>query len=245
MIKPNKNTPVARCVEMAEYTGHMLGKFVDRPRLIEMGGRMRDGGGSLEAAERACEAQERALTLLRIDVDYENYMSDQRVRRTRKQVEIHDGRRDGRVAAQVFVDGSLDFSRIQGAKQIDAMRSLEARIATMQDIWPEAKDELAAITLHRVRYADAIAARDEGVRKHKDLLANRNAVKERFLSLYSEIVSLVEAEFPRDPVTQRLFFLDAHEPRRAQAGDGSDDGYELPGEEQPGAPGAEPPATKP
>jgi hypothetical protein len=233
MIMPGKNTPVARCDEMSEYTEHMLAKFADNPRLAALIPRLSAGRGALEAADVAYRRELRALTRLRIDVDFENYVSDRRVGRTRKLVEMHDGRRGGRIAAQILPDGSLDFSRIQGAKQIDAMRSLEARLAAAQDIWPEAVSELADIAVHRMRYTSAVAARDEGLRRAKDLRPARDAARERFLHVYAEIVSLVEAEFPRDRVTQELFFLDARE----RSGRPSED---EPGDELPDEPGDEP-----
>jgi hypothetical protein len=234
MISPNKKTPVDRCMEMAWYTEHMLAKFPDNPRLAVLIERLRAGGGALENAELAYTSEFRVLMRLRIDVDFENYLSDRRVRRTRKLVEMHDGRRGGRLAELILSDGSLDFSRIQGAKQIGAMRSLEARLANVQDIWPEAANERADITLHRTRHATAIAARDEGLRRLKDLRTARDAAKERFLQLYAEIISLVEAEFPRDRATQELFFLDAYE----KSGRPSEDGESgEPGEDLPGEPG--------
>ena len=234
MIKPDQKTPVARCQELGLYTEHMLGKFPDNPRLAALVPRMREGNGALEAAELAYRSEQRALTRLRIDVDFENYVSDRRVRRTRKAVEMHDGRRGGRIAAQVLSDGSLDFSRIQGAKQIEAMRSLEARLLAAQDIWPEAVTEMADIANHRMRYAAAIAARDEGLRRVKDLRTARNAAKERFLQTYAEVVSLVAAEFPRDRSTLELFFLDAYE-RSGRSSGGSDEGEgdDLPDDELP------------
>jgi len=236
MITPNEKTSVDRCQELGLYTEHMLGKFPDNPRLAALVARMRAGNGAFEAAERAYRSELRTLMRLRIDVDFENYLSDRRVRRTRKAVEMHDGRRGGRIAAEIMPAGSLDFSRIRGAKQIDEMRSLEARLAAAQDIWPEAGNELGDIAQHRIRYATAIAARDEGLRRAKDLRLARDAAKERFLQLYAEIVSLVEAEFPRDRVTLELFFLDAYEKSGRSSEDGESD---EPGEDLPGEPGDE------
>jgi hypothetical protein len=241
MRLPDQSTPVERCLEMAWYTEHMLGKFPENPRLAALSQRMGAGAKTLEAAELAYALGLHNLVRLRLDVDFEDYRSDRRVRRTRKQVEIHDGRQGGRVASQVFPSGSLDFSRLQGARQIEEMRTLESRVAAAQDIWPEAAAELADLTLHRTRHAAAIEARDAGVRQAKDLRTARNAAKERFIALYTECVNLVAAEFPRDRETQRLFFLDARprRPRRARPGDG--DGLPAdPIEDAPEEPIAEP-----
>lgn len=239
MSLPDKTTPVSRCLDMALYTEQMLAKFPDRPRLSELIPRLRAGSGALESAELAYTGELRVLMRLRIDVDFENYLSDRRVRRTRKLVEMHDGRRGGRIAALIMPGRSLDFSRIQGARQIDEMRSLEARLAATQDVWPEAVGELGDIAQHRMRYAGALTARDEGLRRVKDLRTSRDAVKERFVLLFAEIASLVEAEFPRDRQTRDLFFLDA----RARSGRTSEDGGagepdpELPGEPEDDLPG--------
>lgn len=233
MILPTKNTPVRRCLDMALYTEQMLAKFPDHPRLAEQVPRLRAGSSALESAELAYAGELRVLMRLRIDVDFENYLSDRRVRRTRKLVEMHDGRRGGRLAAQILPDGSLDFSRIQGARQIDEMRSLEARLAATQDVWPEAAGELGDVAQHRMRYSIALTARDEGLRRVKDLRTARDAARERFVLLFAEIASLIAAEFPRDRQTQDLFFLDA----RVRSGRPSEDGAgdELPGE-LPGEP---------
>jgi hypothetical protein len=237
MIMPNKQTAVSRCLDLALHTEQMLAKFLENPRLATLIPRIRTGGLGLEEADRACAGELRVLMRLRIDVSYENYVSDRRVRRTRKLVEMHDGRRGGRIAAQIMPDGSLDFSRIQGTKQIEAMRSLEARLAAAQDIWPEALSELGDITAHRMRYGAAVAARDEGLRRVKDLITARHAAKERFLQLYTEIVSLVEAEFPRDRETQELFFLDARDRTGRPSEDGEDDELrDEPGDELPDEP---------
>jgi hypothetical protein len=240
MRLPNMLTPVSKCMELSDHSMYMLAKFPENPRLAELSRRMGEGGQALEDAQRLYEREQRAQIRLRIDVSFEDHVSDARIRRTRKLIEIDDGRRGGRIASQVFPAGSLDFTRIQGATQVDAMRQLEARLAAAQDIWPEAAAELAAITAHRQRYATALAARDQGNRRIKDLRTARDATKERFVHLYAEIVSLVSAEFPRDRATVALFFLDAsvRRPGRARPGDGDEQPDEPDaGPDEPGEPG--------
>jgi hypothetical protein len=238
MIMPNRDTPVPRCLELALYTEHMLGKFPENPRLVVLSARMREGGGALEAAHLAHENEYRVLERMRIDVDFENYLSDARVRRTRKMVELEDGHAGGRIASQVFSAGSLDMSRIQGARQIEAMRTLELRLLNVQDIWPGAAAELAEIVVRRSRYSAALDAREACKRRIVELRLARDAVKERFLQLYAEIASLVQAEFPRDRKTQELFFRDAYERRPAATPDdlGEDDepAGDVPGDEPAG-----------
>jgi hypothetical protein len=234
MIMPNRDTPVPRCLELARYTEHMLGKFPDNPRLVALSARMREGSGALEAAHLAHESEYRVLERVRIDVDFENYLSDARVRRTRKLVELEDGQAGGRIASQVLSAGSLDMSRIQGARQIEAMRMLELRLRNVQDLWPGAAAELAEIVAYRTRYGAALDAREACLRRIQQLRLARDSVKERFLRLYAEIASLVQAEFPRDRRTQELFFRDAYERRPAATpGDGADDEPtgDVPGDE--------------
>jgi hypothetical protein len=222
MITPDEQTSVSRCLELALYAEQMLGQLADSPRLAALIPRIHAGAGALMDAERAYARELRVLMWLRIDVRFEDYLSDQRVRRTRRMVEMHDGR-GGCIAAQIMPEGWLDFSRIQGARQIEAMRALEARLAAAQDIWPEATSELAAIAAHRIRYTRAITARERGLRRVHDLLTAREAAREQFLQLYAEIASLVEAELPRDREAKGRFFLDARERSALPSDDGEGD----------------------
>jgi hypothetical protein len=229
MIMPNRNTPVQRCVELAQYTEHMLRKFPDNARLILLAGRVGEGGGALEAAHRAYEDEQRVLALRRIDVDYENYLADASVRRMRKLLEVVD-RRGGRIMSQVFPAGFPDVSRIQGARQVAAMSLLEVRLQGVQDLWPDAAVELAELVVRRTTYSDALDARKDCERRSLALRVARDAAKERFLQLYAEVVSLVQAEFPRDRATQELFFRDAYERRPAAT---PDDGEDTPIDDTP------------
>ena len=85
MIMPDMHTAVSRCQDLALHTEQMLAKFADNPRLTALIPRIRGGSLGLEDADRAYASELRALMRLRIDVHYENYVSDRRVRRTRKQ----------------------------------------------------------------------------------------------------------------------------------------------------------------
>jgi hypothetical protein len=238
-------TPVSKCQEVADHAVHMLAKFPENPRLAEMSRRLSEGFRSLEAAELAFQAAKRAAQRTRIDVRYENYVSDLCMRRVKKQVEAQDTHRGGRVTSLVS-DGAPDFTRLQGKKQVDAMRQFELRLVSVQDIWTGAVVEVAKVIEHRMRYEDALDAREQGKRDTQEARVNRNTAKERFVQLYAEIISLVKAEFPRDRHTQELFFLDPY-PGRGGTGeadddiDDIDDGDELP--ELPEDPDADPAVT--
>jgi hypothetical protein len=234
-------TPVHKCLELAGHAVHMLAKFPENPRLGEMSRRLGDGSRTLEAAELVLQAAERAAALTRIDARFENYLSDQCMRRVKKHVEAQDARRGGRVASLVS-DGSPDFAKLQGKTQVDAMRQFELRLVGVQDIWADAPAQLAEVTAHRVRYEAALDAREQSKRAVAEARVSRNTAKERFVQLYAEIASLVKAEFPRDRHTQDLFFIDAYPQRGSNGADGDDidDGDEG---ELPGSPGADPVAA--
>jgi hypothetical protein len=227
-------TPVDKCLEVADHAVHMLAKFPENPRLGEMSRRLAEGSQNLETAELVLGATERAAVHTRIDASFENYTSDLCMRRVKKQVEAQDAHRGGRVASLVS-DDAPDFTRLQGKKQVEAMRQFELRLVGVQDIWAGASTERAQVAEHRTRYEIALDAREQSKRVIKEARTTRNTAKERFVQLYAEIVSLVKAEFPRDRRTQELFFIDPY-PGRGQsgAGDDIDEGDELP--ELPGLP---------
>jgi hypothetical protein len=228
-------TPVDKCLEVADHAVHMLAKFPEKPRLGEMSRRLAEGSQNLETAELVLGATERAAVRTRIDAIFENYTSDLCMRRVKKQVEAQDAHRGGRVTTLVS-EGTPDFTRLQGKKQVDAMRAFELRLVGVQDIWAGAPAELAQVVEHRVRYESTLDVREQSKRVTEQARVNRNTAKERFVQLYAEIASLVKAEFPRDRHTQELFFINVH---RLPAGDGTDDDLDE-GDELPEDPAEEP-----
>ena len=228
MRQPTMVTPVHKCLEAADHAVHMLTKFPENPRLAELSRRLADGAQNLESAELALHAAERAALLTRIDAHYENYVSDTCMRHVKKQVEAQDAHRGGRVMSLIYTGGIPDFTRLQGWQQVEEMRRVEIRMVNAQDVWPGAAVEAAKVIDRRVRYENALTAREESNRGVDGARTARNTAKERFVHLYSEIVSLVRAEFPRDRRTQELFFLSAgpRRGRRGEAGDDLDDGDE-------------------
>lgn len=225
MQRPTSSTPVARCLELAIYASRMLGKFSDNPMLAESARRLAEGQGVLKLAQDAYETAAGAALAIRVDVGYEDYAADRLVRRTQQLAELDDGRRGGRIASQVFPGGSTPITRLQGESQVVAMRDLEARLDAARDIWPQAEAEKAAIEAQRIRYQEALAARQDSERNINDLRLARDAAKERFLDIYTQVANLVQAEFPRDRVIQNLFF-DVVRPRAASRSGGSSQGAE-------------------
>ncbi|MDI1447301.1 hypothetical protein [Polyangium sp. 6x1] len=200
------NTPVSKCLDLAAYSARMLGKFTNLPALIALGAEMTAAAAELSAAQAAYEKAVTDILPMRVDVKYENYVSDRRIRVTQQKAEIADGKRGGRIAGIVFPEGSAPITRLVGASQVQAMVDLEGRLKSAQDLWSDASAEKEAIGQHREQYDKALTARKNAGQNARDMRAARNAAKDKFLHKYAEIMSRVEAEFPKDRATQDLFF---------------------------------------
>jgi len=97
-------------------------------------------------------------------------------------------------------------SRLVGDSQVKAMADLEGRLASAENLWPEAAGEKADVAQHREAYAAALKHRGDVGQSARNKRALRDAAKEAFITKYAEIASRVEAEFPRDSAMQDLFF---------------------------------------
>jgi hypothetical protein len=208
----------------------MMGKLTANQALVQLAARMLAAGETLDAAQRSYEAAVRAVLPARVDVKYENFASDQCVRRTQKRAELADDRSNGPIATAVFPDGSAAVVRLQGASQVAEMKDLEGRIKAIQDRWAEAPAAMAEVAEHRQRYDDTLEARRAAGQAARDLRAARNAEKARFLETYTEIARRVQAEFPRDKAMQDLFFDDVRGRSTSQVADGDQD---VPEDEAP------------
>lgn len=229
MQLPNQRVPVARCLTLAKYTSRMLSKFPNHAALADASQRMIDGAAALSAAENLLDTKLDEILVLRVDVGFEDYASDRRVRRTFKLTEMEDGHRNGRIASQVFPDGLTSIISRQGNKQVEYMKDLESRLQAAADIWPGAVSEAAAVAEHRARYQAALDARAAKERDIRDARAARDASKERFIGLYAEIASVVKAEFPRNRMMSDLFFdrVRARQSAPAMQDDCSGDGTDT------------------
>ncbi len=206
MQVPSEKVPVARCLALAGYSERMLGKFPLNTTLAALSGRMRTNARSLEDTEALLTRRRAEIVLLRVDLRFEDYSSDGRVRRTFKLAEIVDGRSRGRLSSQLFPDGLKAITRRFGEKQIEYMIDLELRLDAVVDIWPEAAAERDAVAEHRARYQAALQARTDKENEIRSALTARNAARVRFVEQYAEIAHRVKAEFPGDKVTPELFF---------------------------------------
>ncbi|MDC3985014.1 hypothetical protein [Polyangium jinanense] len=200
------NTPVSKCGDLAAYAARMLGKFTNQATLLALGLEMTAAAAELHAAQAVYEQAVRDILPARVDVKYENYVSDRRIRVTQQKAEMADGKRGGRIAAIAFPEGSAPITRLVGASQVQAMVDLEGRLAAAQALWPDASAEKEAIAQHREHYDNALIARKNAGQHARNMRAARNAAKDKFIHKYVEIMSRVEAEFPKDRATQDLFF---------------------------------------
>lgn len=201
----NKKTPVETCKSQVGYTGRMLAKHGDNPRLAQMSARCEGARGDLSAAERALVDAEERLMLVRVDVGFEDYSSDQWLRRLFHQGQMVDGQKNGRLTTRLFPDGLQEIIKRQGPSQVKRMEDLEDRLAAIQD-WPEAPAQRESLRVQRTRYQAALDSRHAAEREVASARATRDAAKERLLDLFAEIAGLVRSEFPRNRRMQNLFF---------------------------------------
>lgn len=206
MQTPSMDTPISKCQELATYSIRMFGKFSTNVVLTALAAEMTAVKTNLATAQQNYEMAVLEILPARVDVKYENHVSDRRVRLTQQKVEIADGKKGGRIAALVFPDGSTPITRLLGDSQIKAMSDLEGRLESAMTLWPEAEAEKADIAKHREAYAAALQHRKDVGQNVRNKRALRNAAKEAFITKYAEIASRVAAEFPRDSVMQDLFF---------------------------------------
>lgn len=216
MQVPNRKTPVKKCLALALFAGRMMTKQENNPVLVELAAQLESGRIEMATLQRALELADEALTLARVDVRFEDHASDQWLRQFRGQVEIADGRKNGRLSARLLPDGMLDITRRYGAAQVAKMRELEARVAAATE-WSEAQVQLAGLVARRTRYEAAVVARDAAQSEVVRARAARDMAKERFLDLYSEVAGHIRSEYPRDREMQDLFFdTVVHRARRVE-----------------------------
>ncbi|TKC95845.1 hypothetical protein [Polyangium fumosum] len=206
MQSPTQSTPVSKCLDLAAHATCMLSKFSCQAAFASLEDKMRAGATELATAQAEYEKALKAILPTRVDIKYENYVSDRRIRLSQQKAEIADGKRKGRIASLVFPEGSAPIIRLFGASQVEAMIDLEGRLAAAQASWPEAEAEKIELGVLRQRYQAALLNRQIAVQHARDLRAARNATKDRFLTTYAEVMARVEAELPRDKVSQALFF---------------------------------------
>ncbi len=237
MQTPSMQTPVSKCLELATYSIRMFGKFPTNVVLTTLAAEMATAKTNLATAQQQYQTAVDEILPARVDVKYENHVSDRRIRLTQQRVEIADGKKRGRIAELVFEDGSAPIIRLLGDSQIKAMADLEGRLESAVTIWPDAVAEKNAIATHREAYAATLEHRRNVGQDVRNKRAMRNAMKEIYITKYAEITSRVAAEFPRDSVMQDVFFDEVRTKsalEEADANESETEGDEKPGENNAG-----------
>ncbi|UQA56199.1 hypothetical protein [Polyangium aurulentum] len=224
MRTPTMNIPVSKCLDLASHACRMFSKFPQNTVLASLTTRLEGAASALAAAQDTYEVAIKDILPSRVDVKYENYVSDRRIRLCQQKAEMADGKRGGHIASLVYPEGSATIVRLVGASQVQAMRDLEGRLAAAEAFWTEAKSEKADIEKLRASYQAALDGRQAAGQKARDLRAARDAAKEQFLTTYAEVMSRVGAEFPRDKVMQELFFDEVRTKSAVEAADQGGEG---------------------
>jgi hypothetical protein len=203
---PASKTPIARCVQLALYSGQMLSRFPQNPNLQQLAARMDSAGAILDDVQAKYIASVKTIVRSRVDVRFADWSSDNVIRMAQRAAEIADGKVGGTIASRLYPGGITPIIKPIGATQVQEMRDLESRYEVLSATWPQAASEKDKITTARKSYEDALGARRDALQNAGNARTARDLAKEDFLSVYSEIASRVKAEFPRDRKMQDLFF---------------------------------------
>jgi hypothetical protein len=161
----------------------------------------------------------KAILPARVEVKYQNFVSDRRVAQTQKKAQIAGKP----VVASVFPEGSAAITRLVGTSQVEAMIALEGRLAAAAPLWADAVAEQQDIAAFRKDYATAVGTRTAAGQDAAAARATRDVAKQTFLAVYAEVEGRVIAAFPLDATMQELFFDDLRTRSSAAQADSSDD----------------------
>lgn len=232
MQKPTKKTPDSKCFDLTVHAVRMFGKFPDNKVLTDLGSKLAAAGQAFEDAHDKHFEAVKAILPTRVDVKFENLTSDRRIRLTQQKAEMVDGKKAGKIGLQAFPEGSTPIVRLVGESQVKEMTRLVGQLEALAPLWPEAVSESQAIAQCRDSYAKALEGRTQAGKNATALRAVRNVAKEMFLTTYAEVVSRVEAEFPRDSAMQELFFDDVRSASTAAQAEAEEDASEAEAEAQ-------------
>lgn len=224
MQTPSMDTPVSKCLELATYSTRMFGKFSANAVLTGLAAEMNAAKNHLASTQNDYETAVQDILPARVDVKFENYVSDRRIGQTRQKAEMADGKKGGRISTSVFPDGTSPITRLLGDSQITAMANLEGRLEAAVSLWPEAATEKADIARHRESYQAALRHREAVGQNVRNKRALRTAAKQAFILKYVEITNRVAAEFPGDSAMQDLFFDEVRSKSALAEADGDTSG---------------------
>jgi len=219
MQSPSMKTPVSKCLDLATHAIVMLAKFPQNPDLAALIPKLTSAAHGLDTTQTLYLSAVKAILPARVEVKYQNFVSDRRVAQTQKKAQIAGKT----ILAAVFPDGSQKITRLVGASQVDAMIALEGRLAAAATLWPDAAAEQQDIAAFRKGYAAAIAARATAGQDAAAVRATRDVAKRTFLAVYAEVQARVAAAFPLDTTMQDLFFDDLHTSSSAAQADASEE----------------------
>ncbi len=208
MQLPASRTPIARCVQLAFYSGQMLSRFPQNPNLQTLAPRMDSAGAILDDVQAKYIASVKTIIRARVDVRFADWSSDNVIRMAQRAAEMADGKVGGARASKLYPNGITPIIKPMGATQVQEMRDLENRYEVLAATWPEAAAEKDKIVTARKGYEDALNARRDALQSAGNARTARDLAKEDFLGVYAEIAARVKAEFPRARKMQDLFFDD-------------------------------------
>lgn len=206
MQAPDMTTPVSKCHDLGAYSVQMCSKFPKNATLTGVATQLSAATQTLADAQAHYADAVKAILPTRVDVKYENFVSDRRIRLTQQRAEIADGKKKGKFEGLAFPEGSPKITRLLGQSQVDEMIALEGRLAALAPVWPEAAAEATEIAQHHQAYQAAIHGRTKAGQDASALRAIRNVAKQGWITTYVKSQHLVEAEFPQDTTMQDLFF---------------------------------------
>jgi transcriptional regulator with XRE-family HTH domain len=222
---PTSKTPVSKCLDLAAYSVRMLSKFPSNEALAPFAQSLQTLAQTLQVAQASYAEAVKAILPTRVDVKYEHFLSDRRIRLTQQKAEVADGKKGGEIANKAFPGGAAPIVWLVGVSQVNEMSDLAARLASLASVWPAAAEEAQAITKCCDGYKTAIEARQDAAQTANSLRAARDTAKAAFVAKYAEITSKVSKEFPRDTLMQELFFDDVR--ARSTAAQADEPGAEL------------------
>lgn len=215
-VLPTNKTTIERCEQKSVHTQTMIRKFSSVVALNGLADKLETGTTNLLAKHEDYRAKIKQLIVLRVEVKYTDYISDHAVRLGLKRAEIADadaGAAAGaegsgaRIVKTLFPDGITPIIKPVGGTQVVEMRALEGRYEEVAPLFADAAAERVKIRDLRVRYEDALKARNTGMDIVAQARAGRNLAKEEFLDVFAEVANRIKAAFPRDRKMQDLFFL--------------------------------------
>lgn len=205
---PTSKTPVSKCLDLATYSVRMLSKFPANAALAPLAESLQAVAETLRVAQTSYAEAVKAILPTRVDVKYEHFLSDRRIRLTQQKAEVADGKKGGEIATRAFPEGAAPIVWLVGVSQVNEMSDLAARLGTLEASWPESVSEAQAIAQCRDAYKASLEARQNAGQAANSLRAVRDVAKASFIAKYAEITSRVGKEFPRDTLMQELFFDD-------------------------------------